>query len=55
VTKPIPIKLETAPLQILEALALSLARDIDDGADAEKLRGELERIMSLVPNAKVQA
>lgn len=47
------IKLETAPLQVLKALALSLAREIDNGNRAAI--DELERVMSLIPTAKVQA
>jgi hypothetical protein len=47
------IKLETASYSILKALALSLARDIDAGNGAAL--NELERVMSLIPNAKVQA
>lgn len=49
----IKIKPETAPLSVLKALALSLARDIDNGA--VELRAELERVMACVPAAKVQA
>lgn len=45
--------LKTAPLSLLEALALSLARDIDRGAT--ELREELESVMALVPNAPVLA
>jgi hypothetical protein len=47
------IKLETAPLSILKALALGLAREIDQGK--QELREELERVMSYVPTAKVQS
>lgn len=43
----------TAPLSVLKALAMSLARDIDRGAT--ELREELERVMSYVPTAKVQS
>ncbi len=46
------IDLKNAPLPLLKALALSLARDIDRGST--ELREELERIMSYVPTAKVQ-
>lgn len=50
---PAKIKLETAPLCVLKALALGLARDIDDGK--KELRDELELVMSYVPTAKVQS
>lgn len=45
--------LKTAPLSLLVALALSLARDIDRGAT--ELRSELESIMALIPTAPVLA
>ena len=50
---PVKIKLETASLSVLEALAKSYARDIDRGEDdTEELRGELERVFTLIPDAK---
>lgn len=44
---------EKLPLSMLKALALSLARDIDRGAT--ELRDELERIMALIPDARIQS
>lgn len=52
-TTAIKINYQTAPLSVLKALALSLARDIDQGR--KDLRDELERVMSYVPTAKVQS
>jgi len=51
---PAKIKLDkTTPLSVLRALALSFARDIDNGEDRDgELRCELERVMSLVPDAR---
>lgn len=49
----IKVNPETAPLSVLKALALSLARQIDQGAN--DLREELERVMRLIPDAKVQS
>lgn len=49
----IKVNPETAPLSVLKALAMSLARDIDRGAG--ELRDELEHIMRLIPDAKVQS
>lgn len=51
---PTKIKLDkTTPLSVLRALALSFARDIDNGEDCNgELRNELERVMSLVPDAR---
>lgn len=45
--------LKTAPVSLLAALALSLARDIDRGAT--ELREELETVMALIPTAPVLA
>lgn len=50
---PAKIELKTAPLSVLKAIALGLAREIDDGK--KELRDELERVMSYVPTAKVQS
>lgn len=50
-TARIPLDTKT-PLSILKALALSFARDIDNGEDRTgELRQELERVMALVPTA----
>lgn len=48
------IKVDTnTPLSLLQALALSFARDIDRGEDTDgALRAELERVMALVPDAR---
>lgn len=40
------------PLSVLKAIAISLARDIDRGQ--EDLRGELERVMAAIPDAKME-
>lgn len=44
------LDLKTAPLSVLRALALSVARDIDRGK--EDLRDLLEEVLALVPAAK---
>ena len=49
---PLKLELRTAPLSLLSAVALSLARDIDAGK--KELREELERVMAYIPTAKVQ-
>lgn len=49
----IKVDYQTAPLSVLKALALSLAREIDQGK--RDLREELERVMSYVPDARVQS
>lgn len=46
----IKINPKTAPLSVLKALALSLARDIDRGK--HDLRDYLEEVLALVPAAK---
>lgn len=42
---------KTTPLSVLKALALSLARDIDNREDAETARERLEEVFALIPNA----
>lgn len=49
----IKVDYKTAPLSVLKAIALSLARDIDQGK--RDLCEELERVMAYVPTAKVQS
>lgn len=39
------------PFSLLKALALSLARDIDNREDVASAREQLERVMALIPTA----
>jgi len=50
------IDLKTASLTMLRAIALSTARDIDRGQDADgSLRSLLEQVFTHIPTAKVAA